>query len=40
MSRPNELGAVLADLRTAKELSLREVEEATGKAVSNACLPT
>ena len=36
--RPNELGAVLADLRTAKGLSLREVEEATGKAVSNAYL--
>jgi transcriptional regulator with XRE-family HTH domain len=38
VSRPNELGAVLADLRTAKRLSLREVEEATGKAVSNAYL--
>jgi len=37
-SRPNELSAVLADLRTAKGLSLREVEEATGKAVSNAYL--
>jgi transcriptional regulator with XRE-family HTH domain len=36
--RPNELGAVLADLRTAKGLSLREVEEATDKAVSNAYL--
>ena len=36
--RPNELGAVLADLRTAKGLSLREVEEATGNAVSNAYL--
>ncbi len=36
--RPNELGAVLADLRMAKGLSLREVEEATGKAVSNAYL--
>ena len=35
---PNELGALLADLRTAKGLSLREVEEATGKAVSNAYL--
>jgi len=34
----NELGTVLADLRTAKRLSLREVEEATGKAVSNAYL--
>jgi hypothetical protein len=30
--RPNELGAVLADLRTAKGLSLRQVEEATDKA--------
>ncbi len=29
---------LLADLRTAKGLSLREVEEATGKAVSNAYL--
>ena len=38
VGRPNELGAVLADLRTAKGLSLREVEEATGKAVSNAYL--
>jgi transcriptional regulator with XRE-family HTH domain len=36
--RPSELGAVLADLRTAKGFSLREVEEATGKAVSNAYL--
>jgi transcriptional regulator with XRE-family HTH domain len=34
----NELGTVLADLRTAKGFSLREVEEATGKAVSNAYL--
>jgi len=34
----NELGAVLADLRMAKRLSLREVEEATDKAVSNAYL--
>ena len=34
----NELGVVLADLRTAKGLSLREVEEATDKAVSNAYL--
>jgi transcriptional regulator with XRE-family HTH domain len=38
VARPNELGAVLADLRKAKGLSLREVEEATGKAVSNAYL--
>ena len=36
--RPNELGVVLADLRTAKGLSLRKVEEATDKAVSNAYL--
>jgi transcriptional regulator with XRE-family HTH domain len=36
--RTNELGALLADLRVAKGLSLREVEEATDKAVSNACL--
>jgi transcriptional regulator with XRE-family HTH domain len=36
--RPNELGALLADLRTAKGFSLREVEEATGNAVSNAYL--
>jgi transcriptional regulator with XRE-family HTH domain len=34
----SELGAVLADLRTAKGFSLREVEEASGKAVSNAYL--
>ena len=38
MARPVELGAVLADLRKAKGLSLRQVEEATGKAVSNAYL--
>ena len=38
VSRPRELGALLADLRTAKGLSLREVEEATDKAVSNAYL--
>jgi len=38
VGRPNELGALLADLRTAKGFSLREVEEATGKAVSNAYL--
>jgi transcriptional regulator with XRE-family HTH domain len=37
-ARAIELGALLADLRTAKGLSLREVEEATGKAVSNAYL--
>ena len=38
LGRPSELGALLADLRTAKGFSLREVEEATGKAVSNAYL--
>ena len=38
VARSIELGAVLADLRTAKGLSLRDVEEATGKAVSNAYL--
>jgi transcriptional regulator with XRE-family HTH domain len=38
VGEPNELGAILADLRTAKGFSLREVEEATGKAVSNAYL--
>jgi transcriptional regulator with XRE-family HTH domain len=38
VSRPNHLGALLADLRTAKGLSLRQVEEATDKAVSNAYL--
>jgi transcriptional regulator with XRE-family HTH domain len=38
IGRPAELGALLADLRTAKGLSLREVEEATDKAVSNAYL--
>ena len=36
--RPNQLGALLGDLRTAKGFSLREVEEATGNAVSNAYL--
>jgi transcriptional regulator with XRE-family HTH domain len=35
---PGALGNVLADLRAAKRLSLRDVEEATGKAVSNAYL--
>ncbi|MFV2064581.1 MAG: helix-turn-helix domain-containing protein [Chloroflexota bacterium] len=38
VERTNVLGAVLADLRRAKGLSLREVEEATGRAVSNAYL--
>ncbi len=36
--QPTELGPVLAALRMAKGLSLREVEEATDKAVSNAYL--
>ena len=35
---PSELGVVLADLRKAKGFSLREVEEATDRAVSNAYL--
>jgi transcriptional regulator with XRE-family HTH domain len=38
VGRPNELGALLADLRKAKGLSLREVEEAASRAVSNAYL--
>jgi HTH-type transcriptional regulator, competence development regulator len=38
VARPAELGALLSDLRAAKGLSLREVEEATGKSVSNAYL--
>jgi transcriptional regulator with XRE-family HTH domain len=37
-AQPRELGAVLADLRMAKGLSLRQVEEATDRAVSNAYL--
>ena len=37
-SHPSKLGALLTDLRVAKGFSLREVEEATGKAVSNAYL--
>lgn len=36
--QPNVLGVVLADLRRAKGLSLREVQDATGNAVSNAYL--
>jgi transcriptional regulator with XRE-family HTH domain len=36
--QPSDLGAVLADLRMAKGLSLRQVEEAADKAVSNAYL--
>jgi len=37
-SQPSELGPLLADLRVAKGLSLRQVEEATRAAVSNAYL--
>jgi transcriptional regulator with XRE-family HTH domain len=36
--KPEELGVVLSDLRKAKGLSLREVEQATGSTVSNAYL--
>ena len=36
--QPNGLGSLLADLRVAKGLSLRQVEEATDRAVSNAYL--
>jgi HTH-type transcriptional regulator, competence development regulator len=36
--QPNGLGSLLADLRVAKGLSLRQVEEATGRSVSNAYL--
>jgi transcriptional regulator with XRE-family HTH domain len=38
VGQPSELGALLSDLRVAKGFSLREVEEASGKAVSNAYL--
>jgi transcriptional regulator with XRE-family HTH domain len=38
VGQPSDLGALLADLRNAKGLSLREVEAATGHAVSNAYL--
>ncbi len=38
VGRPSELGAVLSDLRKAKGFSLRDVEDATGNAVSNAYL--
>ena len=37
-SGQKELGGLLAELRAAKRLSLRQVEEATDKAVSNAYL--
>ena len=36
--QPNELGQYLRTVRTAQGLSLRNVEEATGKEVSNAYL--
>ena len=38
VGKQSELGGVLADLRVAKGLSLRQVEEATDNAVSNAYL--
>jgi transcriptional regulator with XRE-family HTH domain len=38
LARSSELGALLCDLRTAKGLSLREVEDAADKAISNAYL--
>lgn len=38
VGHPAELGTLLADLRRAQGLSLRQVERATGKAVSNAYL--
>jgi len=38
VGHPNELGRLLADLRSAKGLSLRQVEQATEGAVSNAYL--
>ena len=38
VARASELGALLCDLRKTKGLSLREVEEATDKGVSNAYL--
>ena len=38
VAKPSQLGVVLLDLRKAKGLSLREVEQATGNAVSNAYL--
>jgi transcriptional regulator with XRE-family HTH domain len=38
VAQASELGSLLADLRMAKGFSLREVEEASGKAVSNAYL--
>ncbi len=38
LQRSSELGAFLANLRNAKRLSLRQVEEAADRAVSNAYL--
>ncbi len=38
VGNPSQLGVVLSDLRKAKGFSLREVEQATGNAVSNAYL--
>ena len=38
ISRSSSLGTLLSDLRTTKRLTLREVEEATGRTVSNAYL--
>ena len=38
VGKPSELGFVLSDLRKAKGFSLREVEQASGNAVSNAYL--
>src|SRR5882762_4724230 len=38
VARSSELGVLLSDLRKAKGFSLREVEEAADKAVSNAYL--
>jgi HTH-type transcriptional regulator, competence development regulator len=37
-ARRSQLGALLCDLRVAKGMSLRQVEDATDKAVSNAYL--
>jgi transcriptional regulator with XRE-family HTH domain len=37
-ARRSQLGALLCDLRVAKRMSLRQVEEATEKTVSNAYL--
>lgn len=38
LARSSRLGTLLSDLRKAKRLSLREVEGATGRSVSNAYL--